>query len=110
MFSLGSTNVRQTHTHTHTLLRTHTHLMCVCVCVCVSLVCHSELCPYVTKHNHVLFILEREREGGQQSLSRGRSEGWKEGKDGEEEENWLRREKKRERFGGRREVRRRGEG
>lgn len=32
------------------------------VCVCVSLVCHSELCPYVTKHNHVLFILERERE------------------------------------------------
>lgn len=66
---------------------------CACVHVCVSLVCHSEPCPYVTKHNHVLFILERMR-GGQQSLSKGwreqEREGRKEGGGKEGEENWWR--------------------
>lgn len=82
MFSLGFTNVHvhTTHTHTHEGAP-HIYLVCEhgCLCVCTSLVCHSEPCPYATKHKHVLFILERMR-GGQQSLSKGWREEEKEAK------------------------------
>lgn len=62
------------------LSHTHTHIRYVHGRAHVSLVCHSELCPYVTKHKHVLFILERKEANSHCQGMEGWRDGWRERK------------------------------